>query len=199
MLLKVHDLLDDILDSKAKIRILRMLFRYPGREFTEREIAQLIGMSPNTVNLALKDLRKTNVFLFKRIGRAHSLKCNRDSILFDIFSNLFKSEEQIKEALFDILQRNLVDIGSCIIYGSFAKGDEEFDSDLDILIVTKNKLKAEDHVNEASAEILQYFSIVVSPVILTEKEFKLKSKKPFIKKALETGILITGNDLKTKR
>ena len=197
--MKINYLLDDIMDSKAKIRILRTLFQYPVREFTEREIAHHIGMSPNTVNLALKDLRKTNVFLFKRLGRTHSFKCNRDSVLFNLFTNLFESEKQVKTELFYILQKNLKSIGTCIVYGSYAEGEEVFDSDLDVLIVTNKKSQAEEHLNEASAVILEAFSIVVSPVIFTIKEFKARSKKSFIKNALENGILITGRDLNTKQ
>jgi predicted nucleotidyltransferase len=193
--MKINNILDITLNSKAKIRILRFLLRYPTREFTEREISRLIKMSPNTVNLAFKEYRKTNVFHYKRIGKTHIYKCNKDSVLFSMFSELFKKELRIRKTLFEVLKKNFESIGSCVIYGSYAKGDEEFDSDLDILIVTDNKPKAEEKIDNVSEEILRRFSIVISPVILTSREFKLKSKKPFIKNALEHGILITGDDL----
>ena len=194
--MKINNLLDDLLDSKAKIRILRIMFRYPFREFTEREIANQIDMSPNTVNLALACLRKTNVFIYKRIGRTHSYRCNQDSVLYNILKNLFEKENEIREKLFGIIQKNMESNGSCIIFGSYARGEEEFDSDLDVLIVTSNQEKAEEMINEASAEILNRFSIVVSPMILTKKEFKLKSKRTFIKKVLEQGIHVNGKELK---
>ena len=88
--MKLHNLLDDMLDSKSKVRILRLLFRFPEREFTEREIARMIKMSPNTVNLALNNLRKTNVFVYKRLGRTHSYRCDADSVLFPLFKMLFE-------------------------------------------------------------------------------------------------------------
>ena len=172
------------------------MFRYPYREFTEREIAKLIHMSPNTVNLALICLRKTNIFIYKRIGKTHSYKCNHDSALFNILKDLFKNEDQVRETLFGIIKNNIVSNESCIVFGSYAKGEEEFDSDLDVLIVTNNKKKAEEMINYASAEILNRFSIVVSPMILTKKEFKSKSKRTFIKKALEQRIHVSGKELK---
>ena len=88
--MKIHCILDDVLGSKSKIRILRLLFKYPEREFTEREIAEIINMSPNTVNLALHECRKTNIFIYKRIGKTHSYKCNSDSVLFSLFKDLFR-------------------------------------------------------------------------------------------------------------
>ncbi|UCH88724.1 MAG: nucleotidyltransferase domain-containing protein [Thermoplasmata archaeon] len=193
--MKINNILDSTLDSKAKIRILRTLFKHPDREFTEREIANIINMSPNTVNLALKNLRKTNVFTYKRIGGTHSYKCNKDSVLFNLFSDIFKKESQIRKTLFETLKKDFESIGSCVIYGSYAKGEEEFDSDLDIMVIAKNKKKAEEKANKAADLILKRYSIVLSPIILTPKEFKLKSKKPFIKEALEHGIVISGKEL----
>ena len=98
--MKLNNIMDDILDSKAKIRVLRTLFKHPDREFSEREVAKIINMSPNTVNLTLKNLRRTNIFIYKRIGKTHSYKCNRDSILFNILIDFFKKEVQIQKNLF---------------------------------------------------------------------------------------------------
>ena len=83
------------------------MFKYPKREFTEREIANMINMSPNTVNLALKSLRTTNIFLYKQIGNTHIYKCNQNSILFNYFKNVFEGEKQIREALFKLLRKIL--------------------------------------------------------------------------------------------
>jgi predicted nucleotidyltransferase len=195
--MKIQNIYDDLFNSKTKIRILRTIFKHPYREFSEREIAGIIDKSPNTVNKAFKDLRKTNVFQYKRIGRTHLYKCNQNSVLFKNISNFFKDEKQIRENLFSILQKNFEFIGSTVIYGSYAKGDEEFDSDLDILIITDNKPKAEEKIEKVSEEILKRFSIVISPVVFTSKEFKSKLKKPFLKNAIEHGILIAGKGLDT--
>jgi len=188
--MKLHNLLDDMMDSKSKVRILRLLFRFPGREFTEREIASMISMSPNTVNLALNDLRKTNVFIYKRIGRSHAYRCNRDSVLYPLFTDIFGSEERIRLDMIEYLKGRLAGIGTCIIFGSFARSEESFDSDLDLLIVTESRESAESRLSEVSDTILSRFSVTVVPMIMTHREFENKRHKGFIRQALSEGIVI---------
>lgn len=193
MNMKLHNLLDDMLDSKSKTRILRLLFGFPGREFTEREIADMIGMSPNTVNLALRDLRKTNVFVYKRIGRSHSYQCDRDSVLFPLFTELFARERLAKDELMGLLKKKLKDIGTCILFGSFARGEEEFDSDLDLLIIADDKAQAKSITNDLEEELSRRFSITLTPLIFSRKEFASKRKENFIREALSEGKTIVGD------
>lgn len=190
--MKLHNILDDMLDSKSKVRILRTLFRFPERDFTEREIAKMIRMSPNTVNLALNSLRKTNVFLYKRIGRTHSYRCDPDSVLFPLLKGLFKQERQMREDLITLLKEGLEGVGTCILFGSFAREEEGFDSDLDILIVAKNKEKAKAITDHLAEDLSLRFSITLAPMIFSPEEIEKKQQKKFIKEALSEGMIIAG-------
>ncbi len=193
--MKLHNILDDMLDSKSKIRILRLLFRFPEREFTEREIARMIKMSPNTVNLALNDLRKTNVFLYKRIGRTHSYRCDPDSVLFPLFKELFGGERGMRDELISFLKDGSEGVGTCILFGSFARNEERFDSDLDILIITENKTNAEARVEELAGDLARRFSITLAPIIFTTGELEEKRHKGFVKEALSEGEVIVGQSI----
>ena len=193
--MKLHDLLDEIMDSKSKVRILRALFRFPEREFTEREVAGMIGMSPNTVNLALADLRRTNVFLYKRLGRTHAYRCNPDSALFPLFTEMFAEERQVRQDMLDLLKVELRDAGTCILFGSYARNEESFDSDIDVLIITEKEHKAIRAADHLSGKLLRRFSIALAPVIISEKEFAKKRQKGFIREALTGGIVIVKGKL----
>ena len=188
--MRIHNALDDLLGSKSKVKVFRFMFRYHEREFTEREVAEGIGMSPNTVNLALRDLRKTNVFVYKRIGKTHSYKCNDGSVHFPILERLFGQERELWDSLVETLKEKLNGSGTCILFGSFAKGKEEFDSDLDLLMVARDKSAAEELLAELAEDLRIRYSIVISPVVLTQDEMDEKKDLPFIKKALSEGIVI---------
>lgn len=196
--MKIHHILDDMLDSKSKVRILRLLFRFPEREFTERDIAGMIKMSPNTVNLALSDLRKTNVFLYKRLGRAHSYRCDPDSVLYPLLKELFGQELQMREDLFTLLKEGLEGVGSCVLFGSFAREDEVFDSDLDVLIVAKDKEKAGMLADNLAEILSRRFSITLAPMIFSPEEFEEKRQKKFIREALSEGKVIVGTSISSK-
>ncbi len=196
--MKLHNLLDDMLDSKSKIRILRLLFRFPEREFTEREVARQIKMSPNTVNLALNNLRKTNVFIYKRIGRTHSYRCDADSVLFPLFKELFDGERQMRDELVSLLKEELEGAGTCILFGSFARYEEEFDSDLDLLIVTDDKDETQEKLESLAEELLRRYSITLMPILLSSKELTEKRQKNFIKEAISEGKTIVGTPISSK-
>lgn len=83
----------------------------------------------------------------------------------------------------------------CILFGSFAREEEGFDSDLDILIVAKNKEKAKA-ISEHLAEYLSLrFSITLAPMIFSPEEIEENRQKKFIKEALSEGIVIAGKKL----
>lgn len=193
--MKLHNLLDDMLDSRSKVRILRLMFKFPEREFTEREIAKMIGMSPNTVNLAMHELRKTNVFLYKRIGRTHAYRCNPNSVLFPLLGELFGEEKQMREDLLALLKESLKGIGTCILFGSFARKEESFDSDLDLLVVTEKKEEAKTKMHHLAEELLRRFSITLAPMLFSVEEFGKKRQKKFIKEALSEGMVIVKDGL----
>jgi uncharacterized protein len=191
--MRIHNILDGLMDSGSKVRILRLLFRFPSREFTEREIASQIKMSPNTVNLALRDLTETNVFHFKRIGKTHIYSCNKNSVLYPFLSDIFKGERKILDKLTDSLRVTLTGAELVLIYGSFAKGEEDAGSDIDILVVTKDKVKVRNALEQLNQKALDQYATPLSYAIYTIKEFEKNKTKPFIRNALDEGLTIIGN------
>jgi uncharacterized protein len=191
--MRLHNMLDGLMDSGSKVRIMRLLFRSPSREFTEREIASQIKMSPNTVNLALRDLTETNVFHFKRIGKTHIYSCNKNSVLYPFLFDIFKGERRIIDLLTDSIREALAGTELVLIYGSFAKGEEEAGSDIDVLVVTKDKVKARNALEKLNQKALDQYATPLSYAIYTIKEFKKNRDKPFIRNALAEGLTIIGN------
>ncbi len=193
--MKLHHLFDEIFGSKSKVRILRLLLRYPEREFTEREIARQIGMSQNTVNKALGDLMKTNGMSYRKIGRANAYIVNKSSVLFPFLKSIFENERRVREDLIQMLKRDTAPFLSCTLFGSFAKEEEEYDSDLDLLVIVKNKESASAQLEKLESELLKYFNMPLSLILLTPKELKKKWNAPFMKKARRDEMNIGGKSL----
>ena len=181
--MKLHHLLDDIFGSKSKIRILRLMFRYPQREFTEREMAKQIEMSQNTVNLALTDLRKTNIMSFRKIGRANVYIINKNSVLIPYFTQIFKDEGDLRKDLILRIKRATSSYVSCFLFGSFANNAETFESDLDLIIVVKEKRKVEEDLKRLEDDILRSYGILLEIVLLTPMDLINKWNSPYLKQA----------------
>lgn len=45
--MRFHDLAEELLSSRTKVAILKILLRYPGKKFSGRDIARLSGASPS--------------------------------------------------------------------------------------------------------------------------------------------------------
>jgi predicted nucleotidyltransferase len=186
---------DDLLGSKSKVRILRLLTRFPEREFTEREIAAIIGMSHNTVNIALRDLRKTNALSFRRIGRANVYLVNKNSALFPFLQNFFESEKNIRVEMVKLIKTATKPFISCILFGSFANETEAKGSDLDLLVITKDKKKAKTTRDKLESTLLKLYSIPLSVVLLTPRELVNKWNAPYMREARKNHLLINGRPL----
>ena len=193
--MKLYHLLDDLFSSKSKVRILRVLFRYQEREFTEREIARQIDMSQNTVNKALGDLKKTNAMTYRKIGRANAYIVNKNSVLFPFLNQIFQEERRIREDLMKRLKDTTSTFLSCTLFGSFAKEDETDGSDLDLLVVVGNKKVAKVKLEEFESDLLRCYNISLSPILLTLSEFRKKWNAPFMKEAKRDGVRISGKSL----
>ena len=187
--------IDDILGSKSKVRILRLLFLHPAREYTEREIAKHIGMSPNTVNLTLSDLRDHHVLRYKRIGKTHAYSTDKNSAIFPILRRSFKEERGLRNDLIKTIKNHSTKAISVILFGSYARGEDTSESDLDLLIITDNKKDAGREITELGDELTTKFGIHLSPIIITPKTLKKKWNAAFMKDVRQYGVLIYGNGL----
>jgi predicted nucleotidyltransferase len=187
----LHHWLEEIMDSKSKIRILRIFFRHQDREFTEREVAELVKMSPNTVNLAFRDLRKTNILHFRKIGRAHVYKLNKDSPLWHVVHEIFFIENELFANLLPLIGKEMKGTLSCVLYGSFARGTEEWDSDMDLLIISDDR-KTKMKLDKLKELIIEGYGTRLSAVVVSYAQFRRMWKKPLIQNAMKDGILVSG-------
>lgn len=193
--MKLYHLLDDIFGSKSKVRILRLLFKYPEREFTEREIAKMIGMSQNTVNVTLADLRKTNTLSYRKIGRANTYIVCRKSILFPFLKNIFEGEKKIRQDIIKELKSATRPFISSILFGSFAQNNENYESDLDLLVIVEDKRNAKGTLDKLKDDLLRKFNVPASIVLLTPRELINKWNTPYMKEARRNHVVIKGKPL----
>ncbi len=146
-------------------KILSFLIRNPDREYFDREISKLTGVSRAGTNLALRELAKEDLILREKKGRMYFYKALSDDVLIrylKILQNIVSLHPLIDE-----LRELSVRI---VLYGSAAKGENTAESDIDIFIMTRDPDKVEKIIfKDKLREKIQY-------VAHTPNEF-IKSKK----------------------
>lgn len=195
----LHEYLDEVLGSKASVRVLKSLVRYRGKVFTIRELARTSGLSHPEVSLVVKDLERKGVVRLQPVGRAQQVVLNEESyILKSIVEPMIKAEENTLNSLVSKVKPFFEDkrVMSVAIFGSVAKGLETKASDIDLLIVADDRELANERAARASAAALSEFGWGLSPTIMDRTLFVRKQNGDFVKSVLQSYKLVYGRDLK---
>jgi len=179
----LHKYLETLLGSRTKIKILRTLHKHRGKEFTIRELADFIGVSHTGVRKALNDLYEMNVINLRAIGNSHVVSINNSSHLLALMDTIFEYEEETVSLLVESLREGLCDkdhVKQVLLFGSVARTEEEPRSDIDILILTDDKERAEESVSTLQPELSRRFGNPLAPYILTPGEMKELAGTPLL-------------------
>ena len=187
--------LEKLFGNKTKIALARTFYKIPEKVWTVRDIARFIGIQHTTVLDNLEDLEELGLLHIGGYGKAKTIKVNKDSFIFNkIVKPLFETEIRTRDELISDLKKiiNSNDIELLALFGSVAEESEKFNSDIDLLIVSKNKDEVERILTEKQSFISNKFGNELSPYIFTPKEFKSKQKTPFLKDAKKKCIILRG-------
>ncbi|HYM40601.1 MAG TPA: nucleotidyltransferase domain-containing protein [Thermoplasmata archaeon] len=189
-------LLGNILGNPARLRVTQLLVRLPDKEFTGRETARLLGLSPSTALEALRILAASGLAHRRTIGRAYVFQANRDSYLFSILDNLLRSEDRIRKELLKKVRSTLGDGAvSVVLFGSYARGTPGPSSDLDLLVVTEDPKSMGGRLDKLEALFLRRYGLHVDAKVLTPQELRARASLPYVRAARAEGIAVGGRSL----
>lgn len=200
--------LDDILNTKSKVKILRLFIsRRDDFMASGSDVARLIKITPPATHSSLKELYDNDILRREIVGKQHIYKLNSSNrIVKDILKPAFRKECSIKEDIKDFIIEKIKAhkatnfIVSLILYGSIARDETHRSSDCDIAVVVQNakaKEKAEDlFIEKISAEFSGYFGISLDTYIKTYSEFigRLKKHLPPVSTLMKSYEVIYGKD-----
>ena len=79
--MKFHNVLDEILGNRTKVKLLRAFFTYPEKEFTESELQRIAGIPQASVHRNVKSLLTSGLLDRERIGKANLHSLNKEHTL----------------------------------------------------------------------------------------------------------------------
>ncbi|MCP8313110.1 MAG: nucleotidyltransferase domain-containing protein, partial [archaeon] len=158
--------------TNNNIRILKELSKSDGLYI--REIAERTSISPAKVHQAIKLFKEFELVLEKRVKNKKVISLDRDSILLKRIRSLLNIFEisGLKEF------RELLDYGKVGIYGSFARGEDLPESDIDMWIYSDKKLNLAE-LKGITRGIEKHFGKEVKLLILSKNKINnLREKDP---------------------
>lgn len=190
--------LDEILGRKSKVTLLRFMI-LTGIQGTGRRLAKEVGLDHKTCIDALIDLEASKLVRSRRVGRASFYSLNEGfPILKEVLIPLFNWERDLPERFArDLRQEFGPDALSIFLFGSTAKQTDEARSDIDLLIVGRDRagLKVLDQKqDEAHTNLLKKYGRVPMWIFMDVKKFRRKfmNGDTFLHEILRTGRRLHG-------
>jgi len=189
----LSDMFDEILDPSIRLRVVGLLVSLPEKEFTGREIAGLLGVSHSNVQRALRVLVEDGLASKKRTGRADVFWTNKDHFTFKALGDLFKVKRDLRERVAKDLYLAFRKSGiSVTVFGSYARGEADRRSDVDVLVIAKDRAALEDKIGRIEADFARRYGVSLSVKVLSPSDLKRGLVPPFVQAAEKEGVLISG-------
>lgn len=125
----------DVLFPKTRQGILAALFLQPEKPWFTSELARRMGVPSSSLQRELSDLTAAGLLKTHRQGRMAYYQANVDAPIFSDLHGLMLKTAGLLDVLNDTLSSLVKKIRVAFVYGSFASGDEESQSDIDLMVV----------------------------------------------------------------
>lgn len=123
-------------------RILGVLFTYPYTEFTLSELAKQAHVSKSTASGILSDLKMEGVITTINLGIVWRIRANYENINYKKVKIIHNLSIIFKSRIAEYLDQKFHP-KNIILFGSFRKGEDGPDSDIDIAIETDENKEPE--------------------------------------------------------
>ncbi len=165
-------LLAEILSSKIRAEIFRLLFGAVDEELHMREIARRSGCAIGTIQSEVKKLLRLDLVKKRKSGNRLYFRANKKNPLYpDIHGLVLKTS-----GLVDILKQAFLEnagIKTAFVFGSIARHEELSASDLDLMIIGKLGLRK---VTRILSGLPEKIGREINPHVMNEEEFKRRKK-----------------------
>src|SRR5580698_6248184 len=125
----------DALLPKTRQGILAATLMRPERAWYVSELARRMGVPSSSLQRELKDLTDAGILKTHRQGRMVYYQANTGSPLFADLRGLLLRTAGLADVLADALKPLAARLRVAFVYGSVASGDEQSDSDVDLMVV----------------------------------------------------------------
>ncbi len=122
----------------AEQRILEVLFRIPDKEFSLSDLAKLSKTAKANIGKILNKLEKREILEIERLSKIWRIRANRQNSIFKNLKRIYNLSFIYQSGIIEFLNEYYSRPKSIILFGSFRKGEDVSDSDIDIAIEKEN-------------------------------------------------------------
>ncbi len=163
-----------------------MFFDEPVTEYSVREFARLRKISPSTASSYLQNMKKQELLVKRKERNLVLYKANTEAAQYKD-AKKYANIKRIRESrVLEEIEKRIHPL-TVFLFGSYAKGENQKESDIDLFILTHNKTTLDlSHFQKILKANIQVF-------LFTPKEMPtLKEKNPNLLNNIINGTRLTG-------
>jgi predicted nucleotidyltransferase len=127
--------LSNALFSNVQQRVLALIFGHPERSFYTSEIVRNVHSGTGGVERELTRLEQSGLVSSHRIGNQKHYQANRESPIFEELRGIILKTVGLAQPLRQSLLPYIDKIKAAFVYGSVAKGTDNAQSDIDLMVI----------------------------------------------------------------
>ena len=176
-------ILAEILSSRVRAEIFRLLFGVNEVELHVREIERRSGLNISTVRQELEKLERLDLVIARRDGNRLYYRANRDHPLFSDIHNLVVKTSGLVDILREAVDKEGVKIA--FVFGSIAGNQADAGSDVDLMVIGDVGLRT---LSGWLTGVSDKIEREINPHVLSEEEFarKKQSREHFLSNVLSS-------------
>jgi DNA-binding transcriptional ArsR family regulator len=185
-------LLSNILSSRVRAEILRLLFGLVDRELHVREIERLSRLTIGTVQQDLKKLLKMDLIESRKDGNRLYYRANKEHPVYQDLRNLVLRTDGLVEIIREALLSKKIRVA--FVFGSLALNRMRAASDVDLMVIGSVSLR---EISSLLMGVSEKIGREVNPHVMSVEEFNKRKRTGdhFLSRVLESPILyIIGNE-----
>ena len=182
-------MLDTLITSKTRIKLLMKFFLNPGIKAYLRGLATEFGESTNSIRVELNRLTGANLLSSKNSGRTIEYRANVNHTLFNEIHSLVEKYMGVDQII-DNLVKKLGHVDSAYLIGDYANGIDSGLIDI-ILLGEINKITLDRIAEKRGRDIHRK----IRPLVLTKDELQ----QLWSQLNMDQSLLIWGNPIKKTR
>ena len=171
---------------ESVFKVTELIFNSPNKTFHIRMVEKETGFSTTAIIDCIKELKKYDIITVEETPLTTNVKANLESEAYRFYKLVFNIYRLKRYLFVDKLVEIFNNPESIVLFGSFAKGEDIEESDIDILIISlhKNHENLEDFITVFEKELNRKINIHILPSLN-------KSSNEF-KNAVANGIVLHG-------
>lgn len=121
-------------EETAKNKIAEILFKYPEKEFSLSDLAREAGVAKANIGNILSEFQEAGIITIEKLTKIWRIKANQTNQLFIRSKIIYNLRFVYRSGLIEYIIEHFKNPKSITLFGSFRKGEDLSNSDVDIAI-----------------------------------------------------------------